>query len=276
MRLYRSASLFTSYPIDPTASGIDWVAGEPGSGKPELAQGATSYTDSGSLIGCKTYYYALAPVNCDATLISDGGSDPASKKYVQTDYDATCGDGSTACSPGSGFAAETGSDTAPDKSTSPSAPTIDARAGWKRVALSLTQPADTDLDQTCVYVNDSATYPALLTDTASYPKVNGCLQISLATTPTAQLIPDSGGIFTAAELAAAASSSFWHDSLTEESPSSPSLAEVGTYSYRAISFDLCGNGSSVSAAQATTILCGEDPTSGEKPPAVTAASASCC
>lgn len=275
-RVYRSASPFTSYPIDPTASGIDWVAGEPGSSKPELAQGATSYTDSGSLIGCKTYYYAIAPVNCDATLISDSGGDPASKKYVQTDYDATCGDGSTACSPGTGFASETGSDTAPDKSTAPSAPTIDARAGWKRVALSLTQPSDADLSQTCVYVNDSATYPSLLTDTDSYPKVSGCLQINMTSTPTAQLIPDSDGIFTAAELAAAASTSFWHDSLTEESPSAPSLADIGTYSYRAISFDLCGNGSSVSAAQATTILCGEDPASGEKPPAVTAASASCC
>lgn len=275
-RVYRSTSPFTSYPIDPTAAGIDWVAGEPGSGKPELAQGATSYTDSGSLIGCKTYYYAIAPVNCDATLVPDSGSDPVSKKYVQTDYDATCGNGSTACSPGTGFAEETGSDTAPDKSTAPSAPTIDARAGWKRVALSLTQPADADLSQTCVYVNDSATYPSLLTDTDSYPKVSGCLQVNLTSTPTAQLIPDSDGIFTSAELAAAASTSFWHDSLTEASPAAPSLADIGTYSYRAISFDLCGNGSSVSAAQATTILCGEDPASGEKPPAVTAASASCC
>lgn len=275
-RLYRSTSPFTSYPVDPAAAGIDWVAGEPGSGKPELAKGATSYTDSGSLVGCKTYYYAIAPVNCDATLISDAGGDPDSKKYVQTDYDATCGDGSTACSPGTGFAAATGSDTAPDKTTAPGAPTIGARAGWKRVALSLTQPADADLDQTCVYVNDSATYPELLTDTGSYAKVNGCLQVNMTSTPTAQLIPDSGGIFTAAELAPATVDSFWHDSMTEEEPLIPSLAEVGTYSYRAISFDLCGNGSSVSAAQATTILCGEDPPSGEKPPAVTAASASCC
>ncbi|MBI2400590.1 MAG: prepilin-type N-terminal cleavage/methylation domain-containing protein [Deltaproteobacteria bacterium] len=277
-RVYRSTSPFTSYPIDPTASGIDWVAGEPGSGKPELAQGATSYTDSGSLIGCRTYYYAIAPVNCDATLVPDNGGDPVSKKYVQTDYDATCGNGSTACSPGTGFAAETGSDTAPDKTTSPSAPTIDARAGWKRVALSLTQPADADLNQTCVYVNDSATYPALLTDTDSYPKVSGCLQVNMTSTPTAQLIPDSDGIFTSAELAAAASTSFWHDSWTDATPPGgiPSLAEIGTYSYRAISFDLCGNGSSVSAAQATTILCGEDPASGEKPPAVAGASASCC
>lgn len=276
-RVYRSASPFTSYPIDPNAAAIDWVAGEPGSGKPELSQTATSYTDSGSLVGCRTYYYAIAPVKCDATLIPDDtGSDPNSKKYVQTDYAATCGDGTSACSAGTGFASVTGSDTAPDKTTAPNAPTIDARAGWKRVALSLTQPIDTDLSQTCVYVNDSSTYPDLLTDTATYPKVAGCLQVSLSSTPTAQLVPDSGGIFTSAELAAAGSTSFWHDSMALESPPEPSLAEVGTYSYRAISFDLCGNGSAVSAAQATTILCGEDPPSGEKPPAVTNAAVSCC
>lgn len=276
-RVYRSTSPFTSYPIDPTAANIDWVAGEPGSGKPELAQDTTGYTDSGSLVGCRTYHYAIAAVNCDATLIPDNtGSDPASKKYAQTDYAATCGDGSSACSAGTGFSAVTGSDTSPRKTTAPGAPTIDARAGWKRVALSLTQPADADLSQTCLYVNDSSTYPGLLTDTGSYPKVSGCYQVNLSSTPTAQLVPDSAGIFTSAELSPAASTSFWHDSMAVESPASPSLAEVGTYSYRAVSFDLCGNGSAVTGAQATTILCGEDPASGEKPPAVTAASASCC
>lgn len=281
-RIYRSESPFTTYPIDPnTQPGISMVANEPGNGPNTLTQSASSFTDSGSLIGCRTYYYAIAPVNCDATLIADDGGDPNSKKYVQTDYNATCGDGTNACSAGTGFASAAGSDTAPDKTTAPSAPVIEARAGWKRVALSLTQPADSDLSQTCVYVNDSATYPALLTDTVSYPKVNGCLQVNTSSTPTAQLIPDSdgtppAGVFTAADIAPAGSFSFWHDSMAVEDPGVPSLAEVGTYSYRAIAFDLCGNGSSVSAAQATTILCGEDPASGEKPPAVTNAQASCC
>lgn len=275
-RIYRSTSPFSSYPVDPASPGVDWIAGEPGSGKPVVAATATGYTDPGpGLLGCNTYYYAIAPVKCDTTLIPDSG-DPDSKKYIQTDYDATCGDGSSSCSAGTGFASVTGSDTAPDETTSPISPTIDARAGWKRVALSLTQPADSDLGQTCVYENDSATFPALLTDTTSFPKVNGCYQVNLSTTPSARLVPDSAGIFTAAELSPAQSTSFWHDSMTLENPGAPSLADVGTYSYRAVSFDLCGNGSSITGAQATTILCGEDPSTGEKPPAVSAASASCC
>lgn len=276
-RIYRSESAFGSYPIDPTAAGIDWIAGEPGSGKPELTASATSYTDPGTgLLGCKVYYYAIAPVNCDDTLVPDNGGDPNSKKYIQTDYAATCGDGSTSCTPGAGFASVSGSDTAPAEVTTPAPPVINATAGWKRVAVSLTQSAATDLSQTCVYANDSATYPALQTDTGSYPKVNGCYQVDTVSTPNGRLIPDSGGIYTKAELSIAQSTAFWHDSMTEENPASPSLEEAGTYSYRAVAFDLCGNGSAVDAAlaQKTTTLCGEDPIG--KPPAVTNVSVACC
>lgn len=277
-RLYRSASPFSTFPIDPaTQTAVDWIAGEPGSGKPELTKNSTTYTDVGpGLTGCRTYYYAIAPVNCDATLILDNGGDPNEKKYLVTDYNATCGSGSGSCTPGTGFAAVTGSDTAPAKSTPPGSPTIDARAGWKRVALSLTQPADADLAQTCIYENDSASYPELYTDTGMFPKASGCYQANTTMTPDARLVPDSGGIFTSAELSPAQSTSFWHDSMTVENPGAPSLAETGTYSYRAVSFDLCGNGSNITGAQATTILCGEDPASGEKPPAVTGATFSCC
>ena len=146
----------------------------------------------------------------------------------------------------------------------------------RRRVASVTQPASSDLDQTCLYENDSATYPALLTDTGTYPRVSNCYQVNTGSTPNARLVPDSDGIFTSSELAQGQSTSFWHDSMTVENPGTPSLAETGTYSYRAVSFDLCGNGSPYTSAQATTILCGEDPASGEKPPAVTAASASCC
>ncbi len=268
-RVYRSENQFTSYPIEPGA-GIEWIAGEPASGKPVVNKDSTSYTDIGpGLTGCRKYYYAIAPVNCDPTLIPDNGGDPNEKKYLQADYNATCGDGATACSPGTDFAAVTGSDTAPTKTAAPSAPTINARAGWKRVALSLTQPGDADLDQTCFYENDSAAYPQLLTDTVSYPKVSKCYQANITLTPDARLIPDSGGIFTSIEVAPSQSTSFWHDSMTVEDPGIPSLAETGTYSYTAVSFDLCGNGSAPADAQATTILCGEDPATGEKPPAVT-------
>lgn len=275
-RVYRSASPFSSYPIDPTEAGIDWVAGEPGSGKPSVSSADSSYTDSDpSLVGCRVYYYAIAPVNCDATLITDEGSDPDSKKYLQTDYDATCGDGSTSCSPGSGFSASTGSDTAPEDTGVPDAPGIGARAGWKRVALSVTQPSASDLDQTCVYVNEGVQYPALLTDTETYPLTDGCYQVNTSSTPNAIRLIEDDGIFTVSELSQSSSTSFWHNSMTEIT-SIPSLMETGTYSYRAVSFDLCANASNITAAQATTTLCGEDPQSGEKPPAVTGAGAAAC
>ncbi len=275
-RIYRSASPFSSYPIDPTAPGIDWIAGEPGSGKPAVVVGATTYTDVGpGLLGCKTYYYAIAPVNCDATLITDEGADPVQKKYAQTDYGATCGDGVAACAAGTGFAAVTGSDTAPGNTTPPASPGLNVRAGWKRVAITLTQPADPDLSQTCVYSNLGNTYPALQTNTGMFPKVMGCYQIDTGTTPGAIRLFENNGIFTSAFLPPSGSISFWHNSMTTLT-TTPSLLDTGTYSYRAVSFDLCGNGSTITAAQATTTLCGEDPATGEKPPAVTNLSVSCC
>ncbi len=275
-RIYRSDSPFTSYPIDPTAAGITLVANEPGGGGPVVSAGATSYTDPGpGLLGCKVYYYAIAPVNCDGTLITDEGGDPPAKKYEQTDYAATCGDGTSACTPGTGFAAVTGSDTAPGKTTPPASPVLDVRAGWKRVALSLTQPPDPDLSQTCVYSNLGNVYPSLETDTVAFPKVMGCYQVDTATTPGAIRLYENNGIFTAAFLPPSQSLSFWHNSMSSLT-TVPSLLDTGTYSYRAVSFDLCGNGSAITAAQATTTLCGEDPASGEKPPAVTNLKASCC
>lgn len=275
-RLYRSTSPFSSYPIDPTMPNIDWIAGEPGSGKPELTALSTTYTDPGpGLVGCRTYYYAIAPVNCDSTLIPDNGGDPNAKKYLQTDYNATCGDGSSACTPGTGFAAATGSDTAPAKTTAPGAPTINARAAWKRVALSLTQPSDPDLSQTCVYSNEGVTYPALQTNTGLFPKTVGCYQVDTSATPSAIRIYENNGIFSVSTLPQSQSTSFWHNSMTSLT-ATPSLLETGTYSYRAVSFDLCGNGSAITGAQATTTLCGEDPVSGEKPPAVTNLNNSCC
>ena len=266
-RIYRSTSPFSSYPIDPSDPNVDWIAGEPGSGKPEVAPTDVSFTDPGpGLLGCKVYYYAIAPVSCDATLVTDEGGDPTSKKYVQTDYDATCGDGSTACSAGSGFSAVAGSDTAPAETTAPLAPGgFGARAGWKRVAVSFTQPTDPDLKFTCIYSQEGSTYPTL----QSTVDAIGCYDVQ---TPGIRLY-ESQGQWTTSELAIGQSTSFWHNSMTSLS-SVPSLLDTGTYSYRAVSFDLCGNASPVTAAQATTTLCGEDPTG--KPPAPSALSAQAC
>jgi prepilin-type N-terminal cleavage/methylation domain-containing protein len=266
-RIYRSTSQFSSYPIDPTASDIDWIAGEPGTGLAELNSSATSYTDTEStLLGCNVYYYAIAPVNCDTTLVTDDSGDTDSDRYIQADYDATCGDGTNSCTPGSGFAAITGSDTAPSDSTNPAAPTpFTARAGWKRVSVGFKQPSDSDLGQTCIYGIESSSSPSLLTSIDA----DGCYNIS----DPGKRLPESGGIFDTTEVLQGDTKNFWNNSI-DVLTSTPSLDEIGTYSYSAVSFDLCGNASTVQDAQATTTLCGEDPPG--KPPAVTALSASAC
>jgi Tfp pilus assembly protein PilE len=255
-RIYRSTSAFTSYPI--TSSPI--------ADEDDLDSSATTYTDTGpGLLGCNIYYYAIAPVNCDATLVIDGGGDADEDKYIQTDYDATCGDGTNACTPGSGFAAITGEDTAPPDNASTSAPSpFTTRAGWKRVAVSFAQPTDTDLKQTCIYGVQSSSYPTLLTTLDGY----GCYDAG-----TGIRLYESDGVFTTAEVAIGTTETFWHNSMTALT-SLPSLLETGTYSYSAIAFDLCGNASGVTDAQATTTLCGEDPAG--KPPEVTALTASSC
>jgi prepilin-type N-terminal cleavage/methylation domain-containing protein len=267
LRIYRNTGAYSSYPL--TASGnLKWIASEPGGGKSELTESATSFTDTDSvLLGCSVYYYAIAPVSCDATLITDEGGDPTSDKYIASNYAETYGDGT-----GSASDSPSGADTAPPDTAAPTAPSISVRAGWKRVAVSLTQSASVDLSQMCVYVNEGSDYPSL---NASFD-TDGCFTINTTDTPSAILIPDSGGIFTTAELSQSSDTAFWHDSMTQESPSMPSLAEIGTYSYNAVAFDICGNSSALSLDQDTTILCGEDPPSGEKPPAVTSASAACC
>lgn len=267
-RIYRSTSPFSSYPI---GSGFEIAS---------AGADATSYTDSG-LLGCRVYYYAIAPVNCDSDLVIDNGGDPDSKKYIQTDYAATCGDGTNECTPGTGFAAVTGSDTAPSDSGAPSAPGIYAGAGWKRVSLKLDQPGDDDISHTCVYSNENLSteageYPALQTDTATYPKISGCYRVNTTSTPNSIRLYESDGKWTAVdpvELAKGQSATFWHNSMTSLKVV-PDLLESGKYSYRAVAFDLCGNGSEISAAQTMTTLCGEDPVG--KPPAVPTAAVSSC
>lgn len=256
-RVYRSTSPFSSYPVNPSAPGVNWIAGEVGSGKPEVAASATTYTDPGpGLVGCTVYYYAIAPVNCDATLITDEGGDPNEKKYVQTDYGATCGDGSTSCTPGSGFAASSTSDTAPTNTTPPKAPSFNARAGWKRVALSFTQPntdannvPSTDISFTCLYSNTGVSFPTL----NGTKDAIGCYNVT-----SGIRLYENNGKFTTADVPIGQSKTLWHNSMTQLT-STPDLAETGTYSYTAVTFNLCGTGSNPMQAQATTTLCQEDP-----------------
>ncbi|MBI5892450.1 MAG: prepilin-type N-terminal cleavage/methylation domain-containing protein [Deltaproteobacteria bacterium] len=262
-RIYRDTAAFTTYPIDASKQ----IACETGCAN-VVGKSATTFTDtSAGLIGCQVYYYAIAAVNCDGTLVTNDAGDDDTKRYISTNYAVTYGDGAE-----SGADSPDGSDTAPPDTVAPSAPSgFGVRAGWKRVAVSLTQPPDTDLDQTCVYANQGAAYPTLDTGAS---KESGCYQVAAgarAYGPPSDISTD--GIFTVSELAASTSKSYWHNSMLI-STDTPSLLETGTYSYGAVAFDKCGNASNVAQAQDSTTLCGEDPIG--KPPAPTGPLASAC
>lgn len=270
-RIYRDTSAFT-FPLSAADEASKQIACE--SGCANVVGTNTTFTDTG-LTGCQVYYYAIAAVNCDGTLVPNDAGDDDTKRYIAANYAITYGDGGTATTQTNGEAgvadSPAASDTAPPDTVAPSAPTgFGVRAGWKRVAVSLTQPSDTDLDRTCAYVNAGAAYPTLLST-----KESGCYQVE---TPGARTYgPPSDistdGIFTVSELAASSSKSYWHNSMTT-STDTPSLLETGTYSYGAVAFDRCGNASNVAQAQDTTTLCGEDPAG--KPSAPTAPSAIAC
>ena len=286
MRLYRSTSPMTTYPIVADGTDIIWVAGEPGTTRPggDIAVGDTSYTDiSASLAGCQLYYYAIAPANCDDTLITDDdpSEDGDNTKYVEADYSLTSGDGVD----GSADDTPTGADTSPGETVAPPLATFGVRAGWKRVNVSFIQPDVDDIARTCIYVNEGATPPALHTDTDLYPLTNGCLQINTTDTPSAQFVPDSGGSFTVAEVGQGVGKRFYHNSMTSAWPPTPELLEDGVFSYSYVSVDQCGNTSPTDTATAMSVLCGEDPPiigywsntfNHPKPPAVTLPSVDLC
>jgi prepilin-type N-terminal cleavage/methylation domain-containing protein len=267
-RIYRKTddSDFSAFPIVADGSTIAQVANES-----TLTSAANSFTDTGpGLIGCKVYYYAIAPVTCDATLITDDAGDDNSKRYTSSDYARTYGDGA-----GSAADSPADSDTAPGDNVPPGSPTVAARAGWRRVAISVTNPTDSDFGKTCLYVEKGGAEGAPTLDITK--DANGCFNVVNASVGTRGLIPDASpdtnpnGIFTNTSPV-----SFWHDSMTERTPASPDLAQAGqeiqTYAYKAVTFDRCGNPktpaeATSATAVATTNLCGEDPQSGEKPPA---------
>ncbi len=116
-RVYRSDQPFSAYPVDPADPDIEWIAGEPLSGRPKiLSESATFLTDdSADILGCKVYYYAIAPVNCDGTLVTDDPLDDDTMRYISSDYAVAYGDGSDpgADSPNAGV-----TDTAPGDITS--------------------------------------------------------------------------------------------------------------------------------------------------------------
>lgn len=196
-----------------------------------------TYTDSG-LIGCTTYYYKIASVNCDYTLV------PA---YTSTDYSYCFGDGSMP-EIANDTPTQNVTDSTPFDNTpiTGDVPKLSSYAGWKRVFLNLTNPnrgTDPDFAFTRIYWNKGV---------AGFPQIN---EVNCNVT-NGSLVVDSGGTFTGE----GSGISFKHDSETMEEPYEPSLENLITYYYLAVSYDQCGNCTSVTES-ATTLseLCGDDP-----------------
>ncbi|MBI5561251.1 MAG: prepilin-type N-terminal cleavage/methylation domain-containing protein [Deltaproteobacteria bacterium] len=216
--------------------------------------GATSYSDSdGAMVGCKAYRYAIAPVNCDPSLVTYEGeaanADHAKTPYYEsvsgyTNYAETYGDGSSY----SGADYPAGADTAPPDSTGPAAPDFHVKAGYKRVAINFTQPGESNIDRTCIYGVEGS----------SYPELDAGKDADKCNTPiTGKRLPEYSGVFPAPDYPANTAVAFWNNDVNGAS-TMPVLNDNGTYSYRAASYDLCGNVSST-VAKDTTTLCGEDP-----------------
>jgi prepilin-type N-terminal cleavage/methylation domain-containing protein len=262
-RIYRNTVPFTTFPItaayDPTdKEGLVLVADE--STTPvTLDRSSTTFTDT-DLIGCKKYYYAITAINCDLTLISYDAGDTNEKRYLESDYRFTSGDGD-----GPEVDTPTGSDTSPADNTSIDntpypVPDLESKAGWKRVFLSLTNPNksdDPDFKSTFIYYSKDG-----------FPTLNADGSVSDGT-----LIPDREGTF-ASE---GTNPPIIFDSNTLENPSEPELEIFQTYYFLAVSFDLCGNPSHVTEeAKTLSELCGDDPDYAGAPPVPNGLSAEGC
>ncbi|MFZ3071724.1 MAG: prepilin-type N-terminal cleavage/methylation domain-containing protein, partial [Thermodesulfobacteriota bacterium] len=293
-RVYRGNSDFAApYPI--SSGGIAAETDVYGAANQLIASQGT-YTDKTTgLIGCQTYYYAITPVNCDDTLISDDAGDTDAKRYVSTDYGVTYGDGVATVAvdfPTAGV-----SDTAPtdtvgigsnpgDPSPYPY-PVLSANAGWKRVSMGLTNPylsgvaeLDKDFSHTYIAFNKRRSGDGCSTDVnctigCCYPvdiTKDGAVSLTLGSGGTGGLIPNyenpdsTTGKFTVPGQRA----NFFVSSesvVAAFPPTLSNLCEVTagdgnpcTYYFKAISFDKCGNKSAVAVpAQILSTLCGDDP-----------------
>lgn len=267
-RVYRSTSAFTTFPIPEGLRIAD---------EGTLSTAITTYTDtSPSLIGCTIYYYAIAPVTCDATLITDDSGDDDTKRYVEADYAITYGDGTTG--------SPAGSDTAPKDGTEPGSPDIVEKAngtivsGYKRSYITFTNPADTDFDHTLIYYSTTA-YPTVDTDKNSpnYGVISGGVPV-----------PDTNNVAKGIKgwfEGAAGTVSFVHDSETGAALEDVSTMHVPalvsqSYYYLAVAYDRCGN-PKADAAEAITLaeLCGDGSVGSPEwgpPDAPTGASVSGC
>lgn len=287
-RVFRNTTSFSAYPVAEVGS-ITWEAGVPGDAKYDLLPTDIEYRDSDAvLVGCETFYYTVAPVNCDATLVTDDGGDPATKKYIVSDYMGVCGDGTGSCTPGTGLAASASQDTTPDDTTPPGVPTLSERAdgtivsGYKRTYIAFDNPTDIDFSHSIIQY-----------DTNTGADTNPTVDITVGSGTYGDIfgghpVPDTNnmskvikGYFEGTGLTV----SFVHDSEWDDSREDvntmhePRLEDLNYY-YTSVAYDKCGNpASDSSTAETVATLCGDgsvgEPEYGSPEPATNTAVSGC-
>ena len=198
-------------------------------------------TPAGHLVGCATYYYKLAVVNCDPTQISNY-TDP--------------GAGTTTTYTAAQFATISGT---PTDGTPTGNPILNSKSGWRRIILSITNPsrddsASPDFVSTKIYFSKTAT--PILTSTRD---ANGFYVVSGGT-----LLKDRGDPAVDAPGEMSASGGPWainFDSETAETPSGgigyPELDTGATYYFLAVAYDRCKNAASGSVSQTAATQCSD-------------------
>ncbi|MHB8835771.1 MAG: prepilin-type N-terminal cleavage/methylation domain-containing protein [Candidatus Methylomirabilia bacterium] len=233
-RLYRSTAAFADGHID----GSLQIAREA-----TLAADVTTWTDT-SLESCRTYYYAVASVNCDETLVADyqyNGTNPALSDYIA----ASGTPRDTTAPPAPGFAG--------------------AQTGEKRVLLALTNPleaAGPDFDRTEIFWNKSTPPPA------APPHLDGTVVVG------GTHIPNSDG-GSPGTFETRGSQEIVFDNESAGSPVQP-LVEGAAYGFLAVSYDRCGNASAAPplAVEILGSACSDDPPG--PPPAATHGTITAC
>lgn len=215
-RLYRSTTAFAEGHID----GSLQIARET-TLTAQLADPAGTFTDK-HLEGCRPYYYAVASVNCDETLV-EGSPLVAGYHYNGT----SAGD----------YAVGSG---ASQDNTPPPAPSLaGAQAGEKRILITLTNPmeeASPDFDRTEIFWNK-----------------NGAAVVNGTRIPNSDT--GSPGIFKNL-----GSQTIVFDNESAGSPAQP-LVEGATYSFLAVTYDHCGNVSAAPPVDVQVVgsSCSDDP-----------------
>jgi len=229
-----TAAPFTTFPI-PEEYMIAKESEDDGLTLDRVDVPATSYTDTDpTLVGCVPYYYAICPVTCDATSIYGFTADPSKNIkrggiYTQSQYQVAL--------------------VKPAENTAPVIPYFEAKAGWKRVFLSIVWPTDLDYSHTEIFAQPNPSgvseSPALVSSNlipdhqSGYPK--GTFKNRAPQSETTIIYNDETVDLTDEDL--------------------PNLQNGMTYTFVAVAYDHCNNAITDTTLFAKTRadLCSDDP-----------------